>query len=106
MKKFYKFVESNDMEGETWVFFVPMTDEEHAIVTRRLVELADGLIDDPYELYDDPIDESEVDIVCRHAIGGYHRSHSKMYGVDLTAVLESKGDDDPFYKGACWLRKH
>lgn len=93
-KSYYKFTEHNDYEGETWHFYLPLTEEE----VRYFNELE--IDEDSYEFSDEPIEEKEVDILVKHSDSGYMANHNKVSEIKWEWISENLNEDeDPFYKG-------
>jgi hypothetical protein len=59
MLEFFKFTETDEFEGETWNFYMPLTDEQEARI-RELVAATDEQ-ESPYSLSKEPVTEEEVD---------------------------------------------
>lgn len=38
-KKYYEFIENNDHEGESWSFYVPLTDQEYSHLKKVVKKL-------------------------------------------------------------------
>lgn len=104
-KKYYEFVENNDHEGESWSFYVPLTEEEYLHLQNVLSNFTQ---EQPYVLEEDEISEKDVDKLVKKSKSGYMPFHNKCSGskVALLAVtFEDIEDDDPFYKGNIWIRE-
>ncbi len=95
--KYYKFTENNDWEGESWNFYLPLTDEQHQKLTELIVEM-----DETYRLAVKPLDESTVD--AKHGKGSttYMDKHNKCGPVKELPDKIDWEKDDPFYKGQFW----
>lgn len=94
----YKFTENNDWEGETWNFYILLTQAEY----EHLATLVD---DEVYEL-SGPIEEEYIDKKVKYQDDdGYMPKHNKC-GIPRNNVLdvtfEQTEEDDPFYKGKFW----
>ncbi|MDX6501846.1 MAG: hypothetical protein QOG23_5106 [Blastocatellia bacterium] len=63
MLEFFKFTETDEFEGETWNFYVPLTEEQEARI-RELVATTDEQ-EGPYSLGEEPVTEEEVDDLRR-----------------------------------------
>ena len=105
-RQYYRFTESNDNEGETWRFYLPLNLSEHAVITKAI--FSDD-IDNPYKLSDKPISEANVDIIIQNAKDdddcGYMFSHNKCDVVSpevLKALETYTWEDDILYKGQSW----
>jgi hypothetical protein len=102
-KKFYTFSENNDHEGETWNFYISLTDEE-AIHFSTVMEQASVEAEEfPYEFdAKDTLTEKEVDFLVKRSRGGYMSEHNKVKSLKKP-ILELTTDDflenDIFYKG-------
>jgi hypothetical protein len=59
MLEYFKFTETDEFEGETWNFYVPLTEEQEARI-RELVAATDEQ-EVPYSLSEEPVTEEEVD---------------------------------------------
>lgn len=98
----WRFIEDNDWEGETWYFYLLLTDYE--------AEYLDKLIDDnqsPYELYDCKFEENEIDVLVKYSEEGYMPQHNKIGRPPkdiLKLSFEEVEEDDPFYKGQFWYK--
>lgn len=103
MRRYYKFTECNDWEGEEWNFYIPLTDEE--------VERVKFLItknEDAYSLKDITLTEEEVDEIIKtnndeRYEAYYTAPHNKCSGINLPDKIDME-EDDPFYKGQCWVK--
>ncbi len=98
---FVPLYETNEWEGEAWVWWVQLTGNEDALA--RLAELITEAMGDnrepPFKL---DLDSAEptfvVDKLVAYAAEGYHAAHNKVTGT-LT-VPDSLGEDaDVLYKG-------
>jgi hypothetical protein len=105
---FVRFSETNEWEGETWQFYIPLAGNEKALEDLR-TKLADADLQDQdgegdgervFTLEADPLPEVEVDVlVANGADDGYMPEHTKLTG---TLVLpESSGVElgQALYKG-------
>lgn len=102
--EFVKFIEINDHEGETWVFWLQRDGNEVALnalaaVLSALTRDEDAEYEDAsYQLdLDQSEDEAAVDVMVRHAPHGYLPTFTKVTGrlvipADLVEV-------DRLYKG-------
>jgi hypothetical protein len=101
MTTYLKFTEVNDHEGETWHHYLPIEGNEAALEQLRAY-LAKAKTEChwefPYELGTEPIAESDVDTLVKHADMGYMAQHNKVAGV-LKKFDTSADPDDLFYKG-------
>jgi hypothetical protein len=99
----YKFTEHNDNEGETWHFFIQLTQQEHNHIFDMLNN-CDGL-EDYYQISDVPVDETELDVLVKHTDSGYMDTYNKVkppYKTDILKLDEEEAEDW-FYKGRIWL---
>lgn len=99
----YKFTEHNDNEGETWHFFVLLTNAEHHHIS-ALLNSGTGL-EDYYAISELPQDEVELDILVKHTDSGYMDTYNKVhrpYKFDIL-LLDDESADELFYKGRLWL---
>lgn len=104
MNEFVRFQESNDHEGETWNFWLQVDGNEAeldklAAALKAWEEWADSGCE--YQLFlEEPVTESEVDILIKHSRSGYMRFENKVTGT--LKVPEDLPDEDQFdglYKG-------
>lgn len=83
-RMYVKFVETNDHEGERWVFFLPVDGNQSQLAwLQRLIAEVDAVHDTEGQyalLLDETYPESEVDIVVKHAEDGYMASATKVSG--------------------------
>lgn len=101
MVTFVKFEENNDHEGETWVFWLQVEGNEQEIDRLETI-LADADEQEEYALYEDRLDEHDVDVLVAHAGRGYYNYHNKLTGtLELPGLGDPKAKDldDLFYKG-------
>lgn len=98
---FVKFTETNDHEGEEWIFFLQVDGNGEELA--KLEEMIESWEDESgcdadYQLgSDDEIPESEVDACVKHSTSGYMRAFNKVVGVFTNPVEDDL--DDLFYKG-------
>ena len=99
MKTWRKLTETNDWEGETWNFYILITDAEYFKISSRIKEVdPDG---DSYELSLDLFTEKQVDKHCkRKGKCTYMKEYNKVKAVDWGYIDR---EQDPFYKGMCWI---
>lgn len=103
-KRYYEFIENNDHEGESWSFYVPLTDEEYAHLENILSNFTE---EQPYALGGE-VSEKDVDKFVKRSKSGYMPFHNKCSGakIDLLSVsFEDIEEDDPFYKGDIWIKE-
>lgn len=103
VRRYVKFTESNEWEGETWHFYIPIAGNEEAIALLR-EKIADPDFQDPegdpleYVLAEEELTEVEVDTLVRHGdIDGYMPEHNKLQGRIDSGMIRERRD---FYKGA------
>lgn len=95
---FVKFRETNDLEGESWNFWLQLDGNEE-----QLNKLSDLLDADEYEEsfsvdMKNAIPESEVDILVKHSESGYMHDHNKVTGkFELPESTGDYDDDSDFY---------
>lgn len=100
MTEFVKFEEYNDHEGERWYFWLELGGNEDGL--RELASALEGNDSYRIDLSEQPVPESEVDVLVKHAEYryGYNQLDTKVVG---TFTPPNFGDDfDPddfFYKG-------
>lgn len=96
--RFVKFVEHNDWEGETWVFWLQQNGNEDDLA--KLAELI-GDDSEDYELDQNAVlSERDVDVLVKHGNVGasYLDAHTKVTGV-LVLPDDLADDLDALYKG-------
>jgi hypothetical protein len=103
MRKFFRFSEHNDWEGEVWRFYIPYEGNEQAF---GLLETLS--IDSPYTVDDNDGElyaEDIVDELVTNSGTGYMRLHNKLDDqlllCELTVALTSLANHeaDLLYKG-------
>jgi len=93
--KFIKFTEHNEWEGETWMFYLQLDENENEI--KKLKNLIKKRED--YEIQDKIFDEKEVNILVDNSQSGYLAFHNKVIGkFNCNNIILSKNDDN-LYKG-------
>ncbi len=132
-RKYYRFREENEHEGETWNFYIPLNEAELALVKKAVKDAHDFYEgESPYALNGKKTyTESEVDFLLREgnvyssddrgedfdgecdedenqSICGYYPEFNKC-DIISSETLEklSNGwhdDDDFFYKAQSWTR--
>lgn len=108
-KQFYVFVERNDNEGETWCFYVPLTEAEFDHL-QDVLDNADDQINETYSI-SGPIAEEHVDILIQYGneAVGYFDPHTKCVGAHNVFEIEVGCDNDELmeilYKGQYWKTK-
>jgi len=99
MKKYYKFIEHNDWEGEIWSFFLELNDREKAIL-----EAASNI--QAFTLRKETYTEEEVDELCRDSDSGYMDYFNKVTKFNLPKKLPKKIDEEflteLLYKGSAF----
>lgn len=100
-KHWHKFTEHNDHEGETWHFFIKLTEDEFWHIEELLsttdLKYTYGL---SYRAYD----EETIDILVEEADEGYMPVYNKCPGPygDILALTEEDAEEE-WYKGRFWL---
>lgn len=102
--QFVTFTEENEHEGETWDFHLQLDGNEKEIdaLFNLLAEIEnDEGFEQEYQLDTNPISESDVDVLVKHAHGSYRADHNKVTGKFTCPELDEKNDclSDLFYKG-------
>lgn len=101
MKNWYKFTEHNDNEGETWHFFIQLTEEERDHLEQLTED--DG---SPYSISAKVFAEFEVDIMVENSDCGYMNTYNKRpapYPMDIMDLpLDFEELDELLYKGGFW----
>jgi hypothetical protein len=106
-RNYYRFTEVNDWEGETWHFYIPMTQSEFDIVKDAITSTDP---DNPYRLANRAYTEVEVDKLIKDIPDdcGYMNAHNKCGNITPETLETIKTynpeDEDVFYKGQCWNR--
>lgn len=100
-KQWYKFTENNDWEGETWHFFVKLTEEEAKYLS-NLVQ--DERLEDSYSFSLKVYPEEHIDIMVQESDEGYMPQYNKCSGPFKKSVLlvTPEEADEEFYKGKFW----
>ena len=99
MLEYFKFTETNEWDGETWNFYVPLTEEEEARI-RELIAPADEH-ESPYSLSTELVTEDEVDdLMATRGTTIVLAEHNKcgLLQRELPSLLDFEGDF--FHKGA------
>jgi len=99
MLEFFKFTETNEWEGETWNFYVPLTKEQEARV-RELIAPGDEH-ESLYSLGEEPVTEEEVDVMMT-TLGTtiVVTEHNKCGPLDADLPHTLHSENDFFHKGA------
>lgn len=101
MTNWYKFTETNDNEGETWHFFIQLTDKEYEHLDELLMDA-----DIPYRISGKIFSEMEVDILVENSDSGYMNTFNKRpapYSMSVMDLPEAGDElDELFYKGGFW----
>jgi hypothetical protein len=99
MLEYFKFTEANELEGETWNFYVPLTEEQEARI-RELIARGDEY-ENPYSLSMEPVSEDEVDdlMVARGTTIAV-AEHNKCGSLERELPSSLSPGDDFFHKGA------
>jgi len=99
MLEFFKFTETNEWEGETWNFYVPLTKEQEARV-RELIAPGDEH-ESPYSLGEEPVTEEEVDdMMTTLGTTIVVAEHNKCGPLDADLPHSLHSENDFFHKGA------
>lgn len=99
---YYRLIEKNDWEGETWYFYVGLNKEQYKEFLNLLKAVKaqwDG--DTCYDLSKKTFTKKEIDkLIEEGGDTGYFHKHNFCGNLTkkLPMVKEFK-DDDPFYKG-------
>jgi hypothetical protein len=99
MLEYFKFTETDEFEGETWNFYVLLTEEQEARI-RELVAATDEH-EVPYSLSEEPLTEEEIDdLMATRGMTRVVAEHNKcgLLDADLPHTLHS--ENDFFHKGA------
>ena len=78
MKAYAVFTEHNDWEGETWNFYLEITQNGQAKELEKLEKLIKKDEEEIYEVGKTLISEQEVDILVKNAREGYMMSDTKL----------------------------
>ena len=92
---FVKFVEYNDHEGETWTYWLELTENLNAIAALDVL-LKDSDVEEQYCVDWSIIDEHDVNVLTRFGGQGYSAFHQKVKG---TFVIPENFEVDDLYKG-------
>jgi hypothetical protein len=99
MLEFFKFTETNEWEGETWNFYVPLTKEQEARV-RELIAPGDEH-ENPYSLSTESVTEEEVDdLMATLGTTTVVAEHNKCGPLDTDLPPTLHSGNDFFHKGA------
>jgi hypothetical protein len=99
MLEFFKFTETDEFEGETWNFYVPLTEEQEARI-RELVAATDEQ-EVPYSLSEEPVTEEEVDdLMATLGTTTVVAEHNKCGPLDVDLPHTPHSENDFFHKGA------
>ena len=102
MRTFVGFSESNDHEGETWNFYMPLEGNEKAIEkVKKLLATYPEDEECPYQI-GPTLTEDQVDTLVGFANGAasYMDAHQKVKGFLKLPKSVKDWSYDPFYKGA------
>jgi len=78
--QFVTFIEINDWEGETWRFYIPISETNLPALQVLSPALISRGLGDTYKLDLSPVDESYVDKVVEKSRSGYMAYHNKCAG--------------------------
>jgi hypothetical protein len=99
MLEFFKFTETDEFEGETWNFYVPLTEEQEARI-RELVAATDEQ-EGPYSSGEEPVTEEEVDdLMANRGTTTVVAEHNKCGPLDTDLPPRLSSEYDFFHKGA------
>jgi hypothetical protein len=99
MLEYFKFTETNEWEGETWNFYVPLTEEQEARV-RELIAPGDEH-ESPYSLSTERVTDEEVDdLMATRGTTTVIAEHNKCGPLDTDLPPALHSGNDFFYKGA------
>lgn len=93
---FVKLTENNDHEGETWVFWLQLENNEDQLTRlSKIIDLSNEAgFDEEYEIdLNNKLSESEVDTLVNHCGQGYMSYHNKV-----TGRLELPDFDDSLFE--------
>jgi hypothetical protein len=96
---FVKFRETNDHEGETWVFWLQIegNEDELDLLGYTLDELSTDPEDREWALYPEVVlTEHDVDVLITHTGHGYMSHHNKVIG---SLRVPNGFNIDRLYKG-------
>jgi hypothetical protein len=98
MLEFFKFTETNEWEGETWNFYVPLTKEQEARV-RELIAPGDEH-ESLYSLSMESVTEEEVDdLMATLGTTTVVAEHNKCGPLDTDLPPTLHSENDFFHKG-------
>ncbi len=84
-----------------WHFYFPLENNEQAF--NELRAFVESLDCSTYEIREELIPESEVDILVKHTESGYMRMHNKLDGklnvLKIEEAASLRHEVDRFYKG-------
>jgi hypothetical protein len=99
MLEFFKFTEKNEFEGETWNFYMPLTEEQEARI-RELVAATDEQ-EVPYSLSEESVTEEEVDdLMVTRGTTTVVAEHNKCGPLDTELPRSLYPENDFFHRGA------
>ena len=96
MRQYISITEHNDNEGESWRFWIPSDDP--MLENAKKVALIN---EDFYEINENLVPGSEVDLLCEHSREGYMPFENKVDHIDWPENVDFD-HDDPLYKGGCY----
>jgi hypothetical protein len=98
MLEYFKFTETNEWEGETWNFYVPLTEEQEARVRELIASRHEH--ESPYSLSTDPVTEEEVDdLMATRGTTTVVAEHNKCGPLDTDLPPTLHSENDFFHKG-------
>lgn len=95
-QEYFRFTEENDNEGETWNFFVPLTDEQEAKLRAAIANW------DCYKLDAKRYSEAEVQRFMKHeACTSYMPKYNRCAPLNEAIPVDLE-ENDIFYKGGAF----
>lgn len=92
-RKFVKFTENNDNEGESWNFWLQLDGNEESLqrLKDEIDSTSDQTLSDSYKLDLTPVPENDVNVLVRYSRRGYMMYENKVVG---KFVFEVPTDDE------------
>lgn len=107
MRKFIKFTEFNDWEGETWNFYILKEGNYEALLElKHLLEATE--MTDEFAVFDSDVPENTVDVMCNAGNKGSRNSYIPEYNklegkLDVSDLIpDYKKLHEKLYKGKIW----
>lgn len=96
MKKYIKFREYNDWEGEVWNWFIPIEGNDKSI--EKLKKL---IKDSEYSISNKEYSEKDVDLlISEESRTGYFNENNKLIGIlEIPDNINSNNISEYLYKG-------